>query len=580
MARKSRSRWSENKSPEEVAAAVARWIADGGEGESPLTRPTVPDETDESGNDPELTPGLLDWLAEENPPVTADPDGEADDVAEEPDSGGIELAPEDEGLDPLAEDAGDADIDELPPPPREPPAPPLANGNGEKPLSQDEAVSALAAQVNNAWQGGREAAASGPQSAGAAPPAETPPPPDEAEATPVESAAPEPSEESAPPPIPEDAQAGQQQPDKEQESAGRTADTPPGEESGRREPVFPPPSWITKPVEEEGEKADEEVASDGTVKEDEKIVPIYIARPPTNVIPPGLSAVAASEETERRAADLHAERLAQPVPQEPPRTSDWSRRFTLFVALFLIVALAGLGVVTMQMMSEPPEPPIAAKPAPPEAEKETQKAEAQPSKPESGQPDPMAALFNDPPPAKPADPPATTRPPDAAPKAAPPAMPESPAATPGSIQPVEPVPAARDDGPPPIVLAPPPQSSAPAPVPAADEPAPAPEAAPPATVEATPPKKVEPAKPAAPSGRHSAQLGAVRDAAVAAREVKRLSSRLKDVLPPYKISVVEAAIRGRGTFYRLRVMGFDSLADVETMCRKIKEKRVPCVAVR
>lgn len=81
-----------------------------------------------------------------------------------------------------------------------------------------------------------------------------------------------------------------------------------------------------------------------------------------------------------------------------------------------------------------------------------------------------------------------------------------------------------------------------------------------------------------PLGSRLAQLGAFESAEVARAEWERLSARLGDLLDG-KRRVVQRAESGGRTFYRLRAVGFEDLADARRFCSALQAERAECIPV-
>jgi len=81
-----------------------------------------------------------------------------------------------------------------------------------------------------------------------------------------------------------------------------------------------------------------------------------------------------------------------------------------------------------------------------------------------------------------------------------------------------------------------------------------------------------------PAGARLAQLGAFESAEVARSEWERLSARLGDLLDG-KRRVVQRAESGGRTFYRLRAVGFEDLADARRFCSALQAERAECIPV-
>lgn len=81
-----------------------------------------------------------------------------------------------------------------------------------------------------------------------------------------------------------------------------------------------------------------------------------------------------------------------------------------------------------------------------------------------------------------------------------------------------------------------------------------------------------------PVGSRLAQLGAFESAEVARAEWERLTARLGDLLDG-KRRVVQRAESGGRTFYRLRAVGFEDLADARRFCSALQAERAECIPV-
>ncbi|MDZ7710456.1 MAG: SPOR domain-containing protein [Roseovarius sp.] len=97
-----------------------------------------------------------------------------------------------------------------------------------------------------------------------------------------------------------------------------------------------------------------------------------------------------------------------------------------------------------------------------------------------------------------------------------------------------------------------------------------------AAASATPTREVDPDN--LPVGSRLAQLGAFDSASVARSEWERLNTRLGDLLDG-KRRVVQRAESGGRTFYRLRAVGFDDLADARRFCSALQAEQVECIPV-
>jgi hypothetical protein len=81
-----------------------------------------------------------------------------------------------------------------------------------------------------------------------------------------------------------------------------------------------------------------------------------------------------------------------------------------------------------------------------------------------------------------------------------------------------------------------------------------------------------------PLGTRLAQLGAYDSDEVARAEWQRLRAALGDLLEG-KSRVVQKAESGGRTFFRLRAMGFEDLADARRFCSALKAENIDCIPV-
>ncbi|SDO68821.1 Sporulation related domain-containing protein [Lutimaribacter pacificus] len=89
-------------------------------------------------------------------------------------------------------------------------------------------------------------------------------------------------------------------------------------------------------------------------------------------------------------------------------------------------------------------------------------------------------------------------------------------------------------------------------------------------------RDIDPA--AIPAGTRLAQLGAYDSEDIARREWDRLELRFGDYMEG-KDRVIERAQSGGRTFYRLRAMGFDDLADARRFCAAFVSEKADCIPV-
>jgi hypothetical protein len=81
-----------------------------------------------------------------------------------------------------------------------------------------------------------------------------------------------------------------------------------------------------------------------------------------------------------------------------------------------------------------------------------------------------------------------------------------------------------------------------------------------------------------PSGTRLAQLGAYSSEEIARSEWTRLSGQFEEYLSG-KDRVIQRATSGGRTFYRLRAIGFDDLADARRFCSALVAERAECIPV-
>ncbi len=81
-----------------------------------------------------------------------------------------------------------------------------------------------------------------------------------------------------------------------------------------------------------------------------------------------------------------------------------------------------------------------------------------------------------------------------------------------------------------------------------------------------------------PIGTRLAQLGAFSSEDIAREEWDRLGKRFEEYLTG-KDRVIQRATSGGRTFYRLRAMGFDDLADARRFCSALVSEKAECIPV-
>jgi len=90
------------------------------------------------------------------------------------------------------------------------------------------------------------------------------------------------------------------------------------------------------------------------------------------------------------------------------------------------------------------------------------------------------------------------------------------------------------------------------------------------------PKEIDAAS--VPTGTRLAQLGAFKSEEIAREEWIRLSGKFEEYLAG-KGRVIQKAESGGRTFYRLRAMGFDDLADARRFCSALVAEKAECIPV-
>ncbi|MHC0052665.1 SPOR domain-containing protein [Actibacterium sp. D379-3] len=98
------------------------------------------------------------------------------------------------------------------------------------------------------------------------------------------------------------------------------------------------------------------------------------------------------------------------------------------------------------------------------------------------------------------------------------------------------------------------------------------------TAAATPAKPEELAASAVLPGTNLVQLGAFDSADVARAEWQRLSSRF-DSLMDGKQRLIQSAVSGGHTFYRLRAVGFTDISDARRFCAALTAEKADCIPV-
>ena len=82
-----------------------------------------------------------------------------------------------------------------------------------------------------------------------------------------------------------------------------------------------------------------------------------------------------------------------------------------------------------------------------------------------------------------------------------------------------------------------------------------------------------------PSG-WSIQLASQRSEEAARRHWQRLEAKVKRTLPKGEAVIMRAELPGRGTFYRIRLVGYADRKSAKRGCRLLKRRRIDCLVVR
>jgi len=76
------------------------------------------------------------------------------------------------------------------------------------------------------------------------------------------------------------------------------------------------------------------------------------------------------------------------------------------------------------------------------------------------------------------------------------------------------------------------------------------------------------------------QLASQRSEDAARAHWRKLERKVRRVVRGGEVDVMQVEIPGKGTFYRLRLVGFDDRARARSLCRSLKRSRVSCLVVR
>jgi hypothetical protein len=94
------------------------------------------------------------------------------------------------------------------------------------------------------------------------------------------------------------------------------------------------------------------------------------------------------------------------------------------------------------------------------------------------------------------------------------------------------------------------------------------------------PATVPPAPASALSGAYAVQLASARSEAVAAKEWTKLAQQHAALLGAVTHEIARADLAGKGTFYRLRVGGFDAASEAKDLCTALKAEGQDCLVVK
>ncbi len=102
----------------------------------------------------------------------------------------------------------------------------------------------------------------------------------------------------------------------------------------------------------------------------------------------------------------------------------------------------------------------------------------------------------------------------------------------------------------------------------------------PKSVAPVPVPKAKPELPGASAGAYAVQLASIAVEERAQEEAFRLQKQLGAVLGGREIKVERAVVAGKGTWYRLRAGGFQSLAEARAACAQAVKLKANCLAIR
>ncbi len=102
----------------------------------------------------------------------------------------------------------------------------------------------------------------------------------------------------------------------------------------------------------------------------------------------------------------------------------------------------------------------------------------------------------------------------------------------------------------------------------------------PKTVSPVPIPKAKPELVGVPGGRYAVQLASIAAEDRAQQEAFRLQKQLGAVLGGREIKVERAVIAGKGTMYRLRASGYQSLSEARAACAQAVQLKSDCLAIR
>lgn len=102
----------------------------------------------------------------------------------------------------------------------------------------------------------------------------------------------------------------------------------------------------------------------------------------------------------------------------------------------------------------------------------------------------------------------------------------------------------------------------------------------PKAVSPIPVPRAKPEQAVVPAGRYAVQLASIAVEARAQEEAFRLQKQLGSVLGGREIKIERAIVAGKGTMYRLRASGYQSLTEARAACAQAVQLKSDCLAIR